>query len=71
MEFEHLSGDVRRHDRDVAADQIGDAGPGALVGHMHHVGRLRELLEQLAGQMAHRAGAGRAVGLSLPVLAFT
>ena len=60
--FEKLAGDVRRHDRDVPADQVGDAGSRALVGNVHDVGHAGALLEQLAGQMAHRAGAGRAVG---------
>ena len=60
--LEHLAADVRRHDRDVPADQVGDAGPGALVGNVHHVVQSGHRLEQFAGQMAHRAGAGRAVG---------
>ena len=46
----------------MAADQIGDAGTGALVGNVHEVVEAGELLEQLAGEVAHGAGSGGAVG---------
>ena len=62
VEFEDLAADVRRHHRDVSADQVGDAGTRALVGNVHHVLQSGLRLEQFAGQVAHRAGAGRAVG---------
>src|SRR5579883_507899 len=61
----HLTGlDERQRRRkageievDMIAEQIGEGGTGALVGHVRHVAMARDL-EQLAGEMAGRAGAG-------------
>ena len=62
VEAEQRAAEVRRHHRDMAAGEIGDAGRRALVGNVHDVGRADQLLEQLARQIGQRAGAGRAVG---------
>ena len=45
-----------------AADEIVDARPGALAGHVDDLLGIGQVLEQLAGEMRHGAGAGRAVG---------
>ena len=62
MQLQHLPGDVRRHHRDMPADEVGDAGPRALVGNVNEIAEPGELLEQLARKIAHGAGAGGAVG---------
>ena len=45
VQFEHLPGDVRRHHRDVTADEIGDARAGTAIGNVDHIGQPGELLE--------------------------
>jgi hypothetical protein len=62
MQFQHLTGDVRRHHRNVSADEIGEPRARALVRDMDDVVEAGELLEQLAGEVGHGAGSGRPVG---------
>src|SRR5437763_8321649 len=45
-----------------AADQVGDRRPGPAIRHLDDVGRLRQRLEQLAGQVLDRADAGVGIG---------
>ena len=62
MQPDHLPSDVRCHHRNMPADQIGEARPGALVRDVDQIGEAGELLEQFAREIAHGAGAGGAIG---------
>ena len=62
VELQQRPADVRRHHRDVARGEIGHARRRAFVGNVGDVRHADQLLEQLAGQIGHGAGAGRAVG---------
>ena len=57
-------GKAREIHIDVAAEQIVERGPRALVGHVGEIG-LGAKLEEFAGEMARRAGAGRGEGQRL------
>src|SRR5262249_3616368 len=48
MELDERPAQVRRHQRDVAAGEIGDAGRGAFVRDVHDIGCADQLFVQLA-----------------------
>ena len=62
VELQQRPADIGRHHRDMSGGEIGHAGRGALVGDVRDLRCADQMLEQLAGQIGHGAGAGRAIG---------
>ena len=65
--IDEVRGGVEHH-RDAPAQEVGHRGGAALVRHMDHVD-VGQALEQLAGQVARRAVAGRREGQFTRLLA--